>query len=363
MPRRKRMAAWRLAFGEALTPGTNHAPGPAAFFREPPRRRRFLKIALVCQTAFSGAAGLAVFLLAAGTTAAIAMVILMCTAGIALGVSLAVLPRLFRGTEALDSSARRKRIQDLVAGRMIVPAFQPIVDLSSGKLVGAEALSRFVTDDGAGPEYWFQEAAALGMSADLELAAIKASLAAAEELPDVYLALNVSPAACLEAGLVPLLMHSGIPLERIVLELTERDPVEDYTALNEALTPLRKRGVRVAIDDIGAGFSSMRHILKLQPDIIKLDRSLIRGIHQNLGQRALGTAMVAFAEEIGATTVAEGIESASELHLVALLGMNSAQGYFIGKPSILSSDWTIWPQHPTPGTKLKVDGQFIATWQ
>ncbi|SEQ15441.1 EAL domain-containing protein [Arthrobacter sp. OV608] len=97
--------------------------------------------------------------------------------------------------------------------------------------------------------------------------------------------------------------------DRIVLELTERQRVNDYDSLVSALMPLRELGLRVAVDDAGSGFSSMRHILELRPDIIKLDRSVITGIHANPGQRALGAAMVKFAPEISATIVAEGIET------------------------------------------------------
>ena len=148
------------------------------------------------------------------------------------------------------------------------------------------------------------------------------------------MALNVSPATCLDARLPKVLERIRSALERIVLELTERLEVERYAPLLSALEPLRCRGLRIAVDDAGSGFASMRHILRLRPDIIKLDRSLIAGIHDDDGQRALGFAMTEFARRIGATIVAEGIETDAELAAVAAIGMASAQGYLSAGPPL-----------------------------
>lgn len=250
----------------------------------------------------------------------------------------------------MAASFSRDRIRDMVSSKMVLTAFQPIRSLSTGSLLGAEALSRFVTEDGSGADYWFPEAAAVGLGAELEFAALMAALTAAEELPaQVYVALNISPETCLDPRMPVLLERSAIPLGRIVLELTERHAVEEYDTLTMVLAPLRSRGLRVAIDDAGSGFASMRHILQLRPDIIKLDRTLIAGIHDNTGQRALGAAMVEFAKETGATIVAEGIETHTELDAVTALGMTAGQGYLLGRPSIQPKDWTLW-QAPTKET-------------
>ena len=139
-----------------------------------------------------------------------------------------------------------------------------------------------------------------------------------------------------------MLKQSGLAADRVVLELTERAPVDQYEPLLSALHPLRQCGVRIAVDDAGSGFSSMRHILRLRPDIIKLDRSLVAGLDNNRAQRALGAAMVGFAREIGAQIVAEGIETHAELSAVTQLGMTSGQGYFLGGPSLHPSDWEAW---------------------
>ena len=134
----------------------------------------------------------------------------------------------------------------------------------------------------------------------------------------------------------------GLPLGRIVLELTEHHEVTDYGQLGEALTPLRCGGLKVAIDDAGAGFASMRHIVELKPELIKLDREVIAGINADAGLRALGAAMVGFAAEIGASLIAEGIETEAELATVRDLGMTAAQGYMLGRPTVAVEEWNRW---------------------
>jgi EAL domain-containing protein (putative c-di-GMP-specific phosphodiesterase class I) len=153
---------------------------------------------------------------------------------------------------------------------------------------------------------------------------------------------NLSPRACLDRRLPTILENSSIRARRIVLELTERHQVIDYETLAAALAPLRSSGLRIAVDDAGAGFASMRHVLQLRPDLIKLDRNIIAGIDTDPGQRALGAAMVGFATEIDAGLVAEGIETEAELTSVTTLGMTAGQGYLLGRPSVRPEDWALW---------------------
>lgn len=250
------------------------------------------------------------------------------------------------------ASYSRARIQKMIDQKMLLTAFQPIHNLITGKLLGVEALSRFVTEDGSGPEYWFTEAAAVGLVPELEFAALETALEAARELPPlIYVALNISPETCLDPRLPGLLKRYGLPLKRIVLELTERLEVTEYGPLISVLEPLRRLGLRIAVDDAGSGFASMRHVLHIRPDIIKLDRSLIAGIDDDLGQRALGAAMAEFARQIGATIVAEGIETPAELTAVASIGMTAGQGYFLGRPSIDPKDWAAWHETSGPGPR------------
>ena len=237
----------------------------------------------------------------------------------------------------------RTRIRAMIDGNKLLTAFQPIYNLAAGHIIGAEALTRFVYEDGTGPEFWFREAAAVGLAEDLEIAALETALKAAPGLPpDVYVALNASPSTCLDPRLPGILERSGLALDRIVLELTERLEVEEYCPLISALEPLRRRGLRIAIDDAGSGFASLRHVLHIRPDIIKLDRTLITGIQDDDAQRALGAAMTEFARRLGATLVAEGIETESELATVTELGMTAGQGYLLGRPTVAEHDWENW---------------------
>jgi len=239
----------------------------------------------------------------------------------------------------------RERIDSTVHGGTILTAFQPIHEFPTGTITGVEALARFPSDDGRSPDHWYNEATSVGLGGELEFAAMEAALLKSAKLPPhLYVALNLSPETCMDPLLAEFLEQSDLGVDRIVLELTERLAVDDYAPLLASLEPLRRRGLRIAVDDAGSGFSSMRHILQLRPDIIKLDRSLIAGIDSDQGQRALGAAMVGFATQIGARIVAEGIETQAELTAVIELGMTSGQGYFLGRPSIHPADWAAWHQ-------------------
>ncbi|MBX7443358.1 MULTISPECIES: EAL domain-containing protein [unclassified Arthrobacter] len=235
------------------------------------------------------------------------------------------------------------RINDILRNGLILTAFQPIRDLSSGSITGVEALTRFPSDDGRSPEPWFSHAAAVGLGSDLEFAALETALHKAAALPaHLSVAVNLSPKTCLDPRLPALLERSGFPSGRIVIEITERLPVSDYVPLERALRPLRACGMRLAVDDAGSGFASMRHILRLKPDIIKLDRSLISGIDTDPGQMALGAALLKFAQHTGARLLAEGIETPSELATLTRLGITAGQGYLLGRPTIDPADWAAW---------------------
>ena len=233
-----------------------------------------------------------------------------------------------------EAEAKRTRILSRVQGVIehggIHPVYQPIVDLARGRVTGVEALSRF---DTGMPLQWFEEASDVGLREDLEASALAVALAGLPALPtDSYLSLNLSPSTLLRRDVARLL--GAVPLERIVIEMTEHSPVGDYEALNRALQPLRQAGVRVAVDDAGAGFASLRHILLLVPDIIKLDISLTRGIDVDRPRRALSCALVAFARETATTIVAEGIETNAELRTLKEIGVTEGQGFLIARPMV-----------------------------
>ena len=203
------------------------------------------------------------------------------------------------------------------------------MDLQSGYRIGAEALSRFPAEWERPPDVCFEEAHSVGRGQALELLALER---AADHLHQVagYVAMNVSPATLVTTRCTLLL--SGLPLDRIILELSEHDRVQDYTSLDNALAPLRARGMRLAIDDVGAGFSSLRHIVLTGPDVIKLDRTIVNGVSTDAVLTILVRSLVEFAHGCSARVVAEGIESAEDASVLASLGVDHGQGWHFGRP-------------------------------
>ncbi len=221
------------------------------------------------------------------------------------------------------------RLDPVVADGGPVVLLQPIVDLATGGRVGAEALSRFPAEWGRTPDVVFAEAHSVGMGHALELQALER---AAEHLDRVagYVAMNVSPATVLTPACGELL--GRLPLDRVVLELTEHDEVEDYDVLLATLAPFRAAGLRLAIDDVGAGFSSLRHIVVTSPDVIKLDRSIAAGVAGDHVLATLVGSLVTFAHGSGARVVAEGVETADDAAALRTLGVDFGQGWHFGRP-------------------------------
>src|SRR5439155_24763039 len=147
----------------------------------------------------------------------------------------------------------------------------------------------------------------------------------------VYLSVNVSPTTVVNASLG--ICFWGTNWSRVVLEITEHAPVEDYRALNDALSPLQKAGARLAVDDAGAGFASLKHILSVAPDIIKLDMDMSRNVVHDRGARAMVAALVSFGRESGAVVIAEGIETKDQLKALGELGVGYGQGFLLGRPT------------------------------
>ena len=226
---------------------------------------------------------------------------------------------------------RVERIRAVLAAGSIPLAFQPIVDLTEESVVGVEVLARFAGPPLRGPDRWFAEANTVGLGVDLEILSIREALTALPDLaPPLYLSVNVSPMVAASPLLTDVL--AGAPLERLVLEITEHERVADYDALNRQLAPLRQEGLRLAVDDAGSGFASFRHVLKLSPDIVKLDTSLVHEIDSDSLLRALGYTLTAFASALGAQVVAEGVETQREMDALRFLGVRFAQGYLLGRP-------------------------------
>ena len=238
--------------------------------------------------------------------------------------------------EQLESEKRRlewSRIRGVLDRDDIDVEFQPVFDLDDCTIVSLEALARFWTEPMRSPSVWFAEAAEVGLGVELELAAIRSALQRLDEFPPgVAIALNVSPTTALDSRFGELLV--GVA-DRVVVEITEHAQVDDYDALRTALAPLRERGAQLAIDDVGAGFANLRHILRLAPDLVKLDLSLTQEISRDPAREALASSLVGFAEGVGASIVAEGISSDEDLALLRALGVDYGQGFHLARPSAL----------------------------
>ncbi|MDQ1726948.1 MAG: hypothetical protein QOK14_993 [Frankiaceae bacterium] len=252
-----------------------------------------------------------------------------------------------RVTEAVLSgriaAAARSLVTDVLARSSLDVALQPIVTGATGRLAGVEALARF--RDGRGPEEWFSDAGAAELSIELDEFAFVAALDAAQQLPTrCYVSINASPALILAKPLSELVAASGLRADRVVVEVTEQARVDDYAALIAALAPLRAAGMRIAVDDTGAGYASLSHVLQLRPDIIKIDRSLITHVETDAARRSLVTSLVLLALDLEAKVTAEGVETASELAVLATLGVDYGQGYLLGKPTTDRDVWHSWPE-------------------
>jgi EAL domain-containing protein (putative c-di-GMP-specific phosphodiesterase class I) len=230
--------------------------------------------------------------------------------------------------------ALRGDIERFVSGHGVWMVFHPIVDLETRDEIGVEALARFGSIPMKPPDQWFAEATALELGLQLQLRTLKEALEALPKIPDgAFLSVNCSHHAAASPEFAERL--EGVE-DRIVLEITEHEAIEDYGALAEALAPLRERGLRVAVDDVGAGYASLRHALQLAPDMVKMDSSLTRGIDADAGRRALATALISFAGETSMTIVAEGIETAPELDALRELGVRYGQGFYLARPAPLT---------------------------
>ena len=237
----------------------------------------------------------------------------------------------------LEPELREQVVREEIEGRLLplmrsggpVVVLQPIVRLSDGARVGAEALSRFPAEWGLAPDMCFAQAHSIGIGHRLELLALER---AADHLDEVggYVAMNVSPATLLLPQTLALLER--VDAERVLLELSEHDQVEDYDALAYGLEPLRAKGMRLAIDDVGAGFSSLRHIVLTKPDVIKLDRSIVDGLTHDDVLATLVHSLVEFGHAAGAAVVAEGVETAADAETLRSHGVDYGQGWHFGRP-------------------------------
>jgi EAL domain-containing protein (putative c-di-GMP-specific phosphodiesterase class I)/DNA-binding NarL/FixJ family response regulator len=226
---------------------------------------------------------------------------------------------------------KRARIRRVLERAELEIVFQPIVALDSRDIVGYEALSRFAGAPHRGPEAWFAEAHEVGLGPELELLAIRIACEESSALPaGAFMAVNVSPATAERPDLLTVL--AACRVNEVVLEVTEHARVDDYPRFRVAIERVREMGARLAVDDAGAGFASLRHILELDAELIKLDGSLTRSLEDDPRRRSLASALIEFGRESGASVLAEHIESELQLIELRRLGVEYGQGYHLGRP-------------------------------
>jgi EAL domain-containing protein (putative c-di-GMP-specific phosphodiesterase class I)/GGDEF domain-containing protein len=251
-------------------------------------------------------------------------------------------------TASLDQ--RRQAVLEIFRTRNAVQTLlQPMVSLTDGSVVGFEALTRIRVAPERTPDRWIAEAHAVGLGSELEVACVRQAMRRRADLaPGVAISLNLSP----EAALLPEMGDAlgGGSLDGVIIEITEHEAVHDYTRLAARLADYRGRGAKIAIDDTGAGHSSMRHIAQLAPDFIKIDRSLIRDLHLDHAKRALVRSMISLEKDLGTQLIAEGIEQPGELQTLRELGVPLGQGFLLGRPL----------PHPQPDTLAGAWARLIA---
>lgn len=224
------------------------------------------------------------------------------------------------------------RVRALLAPGGVTAEFQPIVALADRSVHAWEALGRTVPGTGGAlaPDEALAMAERVGCSADLEVAFWDAVLAAGAPPGGASLFVNVGTAALVDPRIVEQL--TGLP-SYVVLEITERvATADDDGALASAVAEWSAVGIRFAVDDIGAGYSSLRRVLDLAPAYLKLDASLVRGLGHDARLRAALAAIVTFAAAVDARLVAEGVERLDDLRVLVDSGVELAQGFLLGRP-------------------------------
>jgi len=227
-----------------------------------------------------------------------------------------------------ERSTATHLIDQILAQGLFWPVFQPIRELSSNRTVGYEALSRF--DAPITTPRIFAQASLLGRQRDLEIATMGAAAQAANALPaGCWVSLNSSPTLLGETDTVETLLG---PVDRdVVIELSEHEIITDYEPIARGIERLGP-GRSLAVDDAGAGFASLRHILEVRPAFVKLDLGLVQGVASDLTRRALVAGFVHFAHDAKFTLIAEGIEDPADLATLKRLGVGLGQGFLLGRP-------------------------------
>ncbi len=238
--------------------------------------------------------------------------------------------------DELDEERNRRKLQSeftrVIDTEDLQVAYQPIFDLRTERCLGIEALARF-SEPFRKPDWALAAAEQFGLRLELERLVVREAWKLLPALgPGQFLALNVAPDALVELARRANL-RDDLPLSSLVIEVTEHAVVDRYGPLLGELAPLRARGLRIAVDDAGAGYASLRHVLELRPDLVKVDRSLIDGIARDHAKRVAVGAFLSLALDLRASVVAEGVESGEDLRAARELGVHAAQGFLLGRPT------------------------------
>jgi diguanylate cyclase (GGDEF)-like protein len=224
-------------------------------------------------------------------------------------------------------------------GNRLSAVYQPIHSLRTGAVLGYESLVRLADDtDFPDTSSLFVAAEATRRTVEIDIASARTGLAGAGGLaPGAYLSINLSPRTLESDAFSPLELLAlanryQVPPAQLVIELTEREAVEDLDRLRSSLGTLRRHGVRIAADDVGAGNAGLRLLSEVDFDIIKIDLSLVRAGARHEPSEAVLRALGDMARQRGRTLVAEGIETSDLLELVLELRFDAGQGYLLGRP-------------------------------
>ncbi|MHB8335240.1 MAG: PAS domain S-box protein [Acidimicrobiales bacterium] len=223
--------------------------------------------------------------------------------------------------------ATKTMIHTIIDAKLFHPVFQPVVALDDGSIVGYEALTRF--KDGQRPDEHFAIAASVDMGVELEVACARAAVHDATRLPSgSWLSLNFSPTVAAGERAHGIIVGAD---RAVAIEITEHARIDNFDEIRRAVASVS--GCQLFVDDAGAGYAGLHHILELRPDVVKLDISLVRDIDHDPARQALVSGMRHFADLTGTRLLGEGIETAAEAETLRSLGVDLGQGYYFGRPA------------------------------
>ncbi|BCQ70598.1 diguanylate phosphodiesterase [Pseudomonas sp. Eqa60] len=269
----------------------------------------------------------------------------------------------------MTTTEQLSALSSILAQSGLHSLFQPIISLSERRILGYEALSRGPSNSPLhSPVALFAVARQAGRLSELEIACRQSACKrfSEQQLPG-KLFLNVSPESLLEAAHQPgrtlqLLEDFGIPPSQVVIELTEQTPIDDFQLLQNALHHYRDMGFSIALDDLGAGYSSLRLWSELRPDYVKIDRHFIDGIHQDALKREFVGSILQIAKASRAQVIAEGIELTEELAVLTEMGVDLVQGYLLCRPQEQPprDARAMMPKHDHTSVALNDDGSDLS---